>query len=601
LPFQQPAGATPHHLIFVADPQIIDPHSYPGRPWPLNPITYAITDNYLLRSYKALQQELQPDTVMFLGDLFDGGREWNTAHDGFDEPDWMKGERPASEVKHAAKWLKKYGEEFWLREYDRFGQIFYDTWNLGGIFPGQWQRGRKIISSLPGNHDLGFGPGVKPVVRRRFAAHFGETNRVDVIGNHTFVTVDAVSLAAGTHVKNGQADLSAIYKPVHEFLEDVQGIKRRAAAREVKFWRGEVEGQPFAHKVETIGDQILEKHKSLDQGENGPDFPTILLSHVPLYRDPGTPCGPLREHWPPTKPPKGQTIPVNPDGRNSLDSLGRGYQYQNSLTEEDSVRLIKSVGHVVHAFSGDDHDYCDIVHTDSQENVREITVKSLSMAMGVRLPGFQMVSLYNPIDENGKSLLGEGKPTIQTHLCLLPQQLSTFTTYAALAILTVILLIIRAFLVPVLSLQPFALDADPRLDSTVLPMYNKAKVESDPEIGGYGFQSESSGNSTSKSIGNRTRGRGTSMSNGSSRGASPRTTKGDKWGWAKTRGPRIEIRRDVYDGGKSRGFQWQAARRSNWRTALQSRSSLVGREIWTTTWRVVWMSLAFFIYLEYKG
>ena len=72
----QPKDAKPHHLVFVADPQLIDPHSYPGRPWPLNPLTVLITDNYLKRGYGAMQHRLHPDSVFFLGDLFDGGREW---------------------------------------------------------------------------------------------------------------------------------------------------------------------------------------------------------------------------------------------------------------------------------------------------------------------------------------------------------------------------------------------------------------------------------------------------------------------------------------------------------------------------------------------
>ncbi|ETS80974.1 hypothetical protein PFICI_05976 [Pestalotiopsis fici W106-1] len=595
-----PSDATPHRLIFVADPQLIDPHSYPGRPWPLNPLTYTITDNYMRRSYKAVQQELRPDTVMFLGDLFDGGREWYTAHGGFEEPEWMKGERPADEAKHAKKWNNKYGEDFWLQEYFRFGDLFYGNWELGGILPGPWQRGRKIIASLPGNHDLGFGPGIKPTVRRRFTAYFGETNRVDVIGNHTFVSVDSVSLAAGTHPKKNDYlnAMKEIYEPVYEFLDQVQAEKRRAAAREVKFWNGQMENLNYQHKVEEIGDTTLKNVPSLDAGGKGPDFPTVLLSHVPLWRDPGTPCGPMRERWPPTKPPKGQTTPVNPDHRNALHSVGHGYQYQNALSQEDSVRLVQSVGNVVQAFSGDDHDYCDIVHGNLPGSVPEITVKSFSMAMGVKIPGFQMVSLYNPIDENGESLLAEGIPTVQTHLCLLPKQLSTFTTYIALAITTLFVLAVRAFLVPILNLQAFA-QVGTQADTAALPAHNKEKVETDVE---HGHGLPSSGHSTSKFLSARTRERGASItSNGSARGISPRP-KGGKWGWGEApRGPRIEIRRDTYDSNTSRGFQWQPSRRADWRTALQSRTQFVVREFWTTSWRVAWMAIGFYAYLTYQG
>ncbi|OTB05124.1 hypothetical protein M426DRAFT_320180 [Hypoxylon sp. CI-4A] len=605
-----PTGTTPHRLIFVADPQIIDPHSYPGRPWPINPLTYMITDNYLRRSYKQLQKVLHPDTVFFLGDLFDGGREWKTAHGDFDDPEWAKDHRPAEEKKYLKEWHRYYGEEFWLQEYERFGNIFYDNWNLGGVFPGPGQRGRKLISSLPGNHDFGFGAEVKIPARHRFHAYFGETNRVDVIGNHTFVSVDTVSLSADTSNMRDQIDLQPIYGPAQEFLKGVKATKRRAVQKEVKFWRGDVEDLTFESKVEEISDADYSNLPTLDLGEKAPDFPTILLTHVPLYRDPGTPCGPMREHWPPAKPPKGQTTPVFPDHRNAI-SVSGGYQYQNVLDKEDSLNLIKSIGNVIHAFSGDDHDYCEVVHSADQENVREITVKSLSMAMGVPTPGFQMVSLYNPIDDQGNPLPGAPKTTLQTHLCLLPQQLSTYMTYAVLGVLSVLLLVARAFLVPVLNLQPFSLDPSPHASSAVLPIF-KAKAEGEERGNSYDGKPTASMTSSSKfpsaRVSSSTRTRGQSISSSLApqpRASSPNPRSGGKaspgkWGWGQSsnnssRGPRIEIRRDAYYDKDREG--WRPASRTGRRSTLE----VVGREVWTTCWRVAWMVLLWFAYLTYKG
>ncbi|KAK8103773.1 cell division control protein [Apiospora kogelbergensis] len=485
--------------------------------WPpvaYKPLTMKITDNYMQRSYIQLQKVLQPDTVFFLGDLFDGGREWKTARGDFRDPEWAS-RHPADERDYVKQWNKHYGEDYWLREYGRFGDIFYKHWPAGGYEPGPGQRGRKIISSLPGNHDLGFGAEVKVPVRERFGAYFGEGNRVDVVGNHTFVSVDTVSLSADTSSIKDKVDLSPIHGPVNQFLDGVKAAKRRAAAKELRFWRGEVEEVAFKHKVEDLKDADYKNPPSLDRGEDGPDFPTILLTHVPLYRDPGTPCGPMREHWPPQKPPKGQTTPVIPDHRNAI-SVSSGYQYQNVLSEEDSVKLVKSIGNVVHAFSGDDHDYCELVHSEQKGNVREITVKSISMAMGVPTPGFQMVSLWNPIDENGRPLPGAGKATLQTHLCLLPKQLSTYTTYAALGILTLVILVIRAALVPILGLQQFALSPAQYANGAVLPLF-KDKVEADQESG-LDHHSQSSGTPTTKLLSARTRGRVPSISsNGISR------------------------------------------------------------------------------------
>lgn len=551
------------------------------------------------RSYKQLQKVLHPDTVFFLGDLFDGGREWKTARGDFEDPDWAKDHRPALEQKYLKEWRRKYGEEYWLEEYGRFGNIFYDNWGLGGVFPGAGQRGRKIISSLPGNHDLGFGAEVKVPARHRFNAYFGETNRVDVIGNHTFVSVDTLSLSADSSSMKGQVDLQPIYGPVLEFLKGVKATKRRAVQKEVRFWRGEVEDLTFQQKVEDVDTADYTNLPTMDKGESAPDFPTILLTHVPLYRDPGTPCGPLREHWPPAKPPKGQTSPVIPDHRNAI-SVSGGYQYQNVLNPEDSVNLVKSVGNVIHAFSGDDHDYCEVVHPPERGNVREITVKSISMAMGVQIPGFQMVSLYNPIDGQGNPMPGAPKTTLQTHLCLLPQQLSTYVTYAVLGALTVLILIARAFLVPVLNLQPFALDPIQHPPSALLPIF---KAKSEGEDGGAFDVKPTSNTSSSKFPSARmssTRTRGQSISNAlgtQARGASPNEKTKGKWGWGQQgRGPRIEIRRDAYF-----DETWKPAAARSRARAVGSRIEIILREIWTTVWRVVWLVLGFFAWLTWRG
>ncbi|KAI0410064.1 hypothetical protein F4802DRAFT_543192 [Xylaria palmicola] len=614
-----PPGATPHRLVFVADPQLIDPHSYPGRPWPLNPLTMRITDNYMRRSYIQVQKTLHPDTVMFLGDLFDGGREWKTAHGDFNDPEWAKNHRPADERKHVKQWNRKYGERYWLKEYARFGRIFFDNWIAGGTLAAPFQRGRKLIASLPGNHDLGFGAEVKLPVRHRFSAYFGETNRVDIIGNHTFVSVDTVSLSADTSNMKDHVDLRGIFEPVNGFLDEVKATKRRAVQKELRFWRGEVEDLTLEHRVEELEDADHSNLPTMDPGDNAPDFPTILLTHVPLYRDPGTPCGPMREHWPPQKPPKGQTGPVVPDHRNAI-SVSSGYQYQNVLSDEDSIKLIKRIGNVIHVFSGDDHDYCEVVHSPQKENVREITVKSFSIAMGVPTPGFQMVSLYNPVSAAGDPLPSAAGPTLQTHLCLLPNQLSMFLTYAALGVLSIAALVARAFLVPMLKLRPFALGPPHHAPSAVLPVFKPKDDMEDDDGDGFLRDSTSSATSASNLPSARypsTRTRSHSLSQGRhnnngaalhssapTRSASTRTSRTPgKWGWAQSRGPRIQIRRDAaYLDDKTGGDDdfWRPAsaqRRGRTRTAL----AVVAEEIWTSCWRVLWMVVLFYGWLTWRG
>lgn len=615
----QPPGSSPHHLILVADPQLIDPHTYPDRPWPLDDLTLLITDNYLRRVYTRLQSRLQPDSLFFLGDLFDGGREWKTATGDFADSKWSRENRPRLEKQYVKMWRKHYGEQFWLDEFARFGDIFFENWKLGGDKPGPWQRGRKLVASLPGNHDLGFGNEIKLPVRDRFYAHFGEGNRVDVVGNHSIVSVDTVSLSAGSSDTLNPADFKPIFNPIDNFLRDVQHTKRRAVERELRFWRGETEELTFKHAVEDADTADVDDLPSLKEAADAnAELPTILLTHVPLYREPGTPCGPLRERWPPTPKPPGQTEPVEPDHRNAIP-VSRGYQYQNVLSEEDSVRLIKTIGNVVQVFSGDDHDYCEVTHSERKQNAAEITVKSLNMAMGVNYPGFVMASLYNPVDAHGNPLPGAPAQTLQTHLCLLPDQVATFIYYAIFAGVTLVAIAVRAILVPVLNLTPFSVSAAAAAaaeqngksttaaasSSSLLPLYDKAKQEDD---GTYDMQSTSASSGSSNYLASRlndvsrTRSSSLTSNNGvlaPGRAPSPRGGSRSKQPHIKKPGPRIDIYKDeIYRYGES-------VPRSGWR-GLSARSvkmtvRLVFREMWACTWRVTWLSVLLWAYLTYKG
>jgi len=225
---------------------------------------------------------------------------------------------------------------------------------------------------------------------------------------------------------------------------------------------------PFKHTLFETGD--LSKAKLPQFEDPVAEFPTILLSHVPLYRAEGTPCGPLREHWPPSPPPKGQTEPLEKDDRNAIAVRG-GYQYQNVLTKDLSKLIAEKVENIQYAFSGDDHDYCEVVHRgypSAGGGIREITVKSISWAMGVRKPGVVMLSLSNPVDSQGMPVASEdgtSSSTLQSHLCLLPDQLSMFIRYATLFGLTLLLLAIRATLVASGRISPSVTAAD----SPVLP------------------------------------------------------------------------------------------------------------------------------------
>ncbi|MCJ1373142.1 hypothetical protein MMC20_004369 [Loxospora ochrophaea] len=436
--YSKPSTASPHHTILLADPQLVDPHTYPGRPWPLSTLTIRHTDLYLKRSFSELHQRLDPDTLFFLGDLFDGGREWGTSKSSSPEKRW-----------------RKYGEQYWLAEYERFGNIFLDRWITVD------RPNRKIIADLPGNHDLGLGNRIQLPVKARFNAFFGTGNRIDIIANHTFVSVDTVSLSA-----KGQAEVSTefqgegapnakIWAEVDSFLSNAKIKKQAAIARHLHLLSKDARDIRADPQVIDIMDPAARLEPNLTYPLV--ELPSILLTHVPLYRAPGTPCGPLREHWPPSRKANSLDELPDKDDANAI-SVSAGYQYQNVLLPIISTDLVEKVGDVQYVFSGDDHDYCEIVHrgfTSRGGGIREITVKSMSWAMGVRKPGFLMLSLWNPLDLEGNSITvsedndlqahGRSGRTLQAHLCLLPDQLAVFFRYAVLLGITLSALGLRAF------------------------------------------------------------------------------------------------------------------------------------------------------------
>ncbi|KAK2758774.1 hypothetical protein FQN54_003466 [Arachnomyces sp. PD_36] len=455
-----PQEASPHHVVFIADPQLVDPHTYPGRPWPLSSLTVFYTDLYMLRVHSLLERKLRPDTLFFLGDLFDGGREWSTATS------------TSPELRY-----REYGDEFWLHEYDRFSKIFFDRWKEGDG-PETKAGNRKMIASLPGNHDIGFGNGIQEPVHRRFRAFFGDGNRVDVVGNHSFVSVDTVALSSMEQPdpKTGSSGMGAgdgakpnenIWAFAKAFLDGVKERKGRVAREELRALDAQngASYTPFDDEEET----------ATGKNKPGPQLPTILLTHVPLYRAPGTPCGPLRERFPPSS-----TNPLpEKDDRNAI-SVSGGYQYQNVLSTTVSNQLISKIGDITHIYSGDDHDYCEINHREFSGSPKEITVKSLSWAMGVRRPGFQLTSLWNPVDiDTGKPLQGGGGAegssgaTLQNHLCLLPDQLAIFIRYGYVFGFTITMLILYTLPLVIYPSETARVDPLP-----LLPMFNKPSTAS---------------------------------------------------------------------------------------------------------------------------
>jgi hypothetical protein len=513
-----PSDATPHRLVFVSDPQLVDPHTYPGRPWPLSSLTVSFTDRYMARNFRLINDKLDPDSIIFLGDLFDGGREWSTSRArglrdyqkaeliglGVLGENEREGQRIAIKdlegqvVKmdlrefvpgEGGRW-KQYGTSQWNADYTRFGRIFFEPQQLypradrqikpvrdvpmdpvateNGAKVSSWQeyaiaggKQRKVKTGLPGNHDIGFGIRVQIPVRDRFEAHYGPANSLYILGNHTFVSLDSPSLSAADELTDPdhklQMQLDHIWKPPNDFLNKLETTGPKAVAEALS------EFYPTASSPSGYSHEVTDSHRApvlpprTNTKDPKPRLPIILLSHVPLFRPDGDDCGPHRE--------RGRSIPIS-----------HGFQYQNVLTPGLSTtiaRKISETGDLAHVFSGDDHDYCDVYHrfnaahwSDGEKqkqpvmkSIREITVKSFSWAMGVRRPGFQLVSLWNPVDARGRTI-GGPRTTIQSHLCLLPDQLGIFINYAILLGFTFVVLLTRGIVNSVGKPRTSDLDED---------------------------------------------------------------------------------------------------------------------------------------------
>lgn len=311
-----------HRVGLYADPQIMDLYSYPSRPTIVNWFTRQILDNYHARNWKFFHYYMKPDSVFFLGDLFDGGRNWEVNE--------------------------------WITEYKRFNSIFPK------------KPGHLTVMSLPGNHDIGFGDTIIESSLERFTTFFGDPSSQWTVGNHTFVLLDTISLSDRQN-------------------ENISAVPR-----------------DFMHKFEM----------------SSPKYPRILLTHVPLFRNPiEQPCGKMREAQKPFP-------------------LMKGHQYQTVIDEDLSKEVLSAIQPKI-VFSGDDHDYCHVNHSYFANNLpkmaEEITVKSCAMNMGISKPAIQLISLYNPENDDTKT-------TYKTNICYFPNPYKPIISYCVALSISAVLL-----------------------------------------------------------------------------------------------------------------------------------------------------------------
>lgn len=420
-------GEKPTNVLLVADPQLIDNHTYPGRNSALLKLLQHTVDTYLAQNYKALVGKLEPDYIFFLGDYLDNGR--------------------------------LASDEYFNHEVRRFWRIF-DRW------PEKYIHGKNWFTNVAGNHDIGFGNGVKAHLRQRFEGIFGSANAVIEIDGVDFVVVDTPLYSAEGELSSDArafVDSLGVSKrdevgAISEEVDPVSGKNLKDVTKEVDaLFEEKPKGEDVSPDLNALPEEVSEdktdqkdtNNQKLSEPENVPEEkssdaknqeephaavsddelkselnapnppheqpkgstsrPRVLLSHVPFYRDPKVQtCGPLRE--------------------SPVFHLGPGYQYQLALLSDISDELLTKIRPVV-SFTGDDHDYCDVTHPLT--GTREITVKLISMAMGIWHPAVQLLSF----DASKLEL------TYDTHLCYLPTPYANVISYAVTATVIAFLLL----------------------------------------------------------------------------------------------------------------------------------------------------------------
>jgi predicted MPP superfamily phosphohydrolase len=143
-----PESGNSSRVLIIADPQLTDFYSYKQSDGLLLNLTQFISDFYMKKSFSTIIQKMNPEIIVFLGDLMDGGREIKT-------------------------------ELEYLKELSRFHHVF--------------KAGAKKFY-MAGNHDIGVR--IVEDAYKRFTKYFQELNQDVKIGNTNLVLLDSIGLLA---------------------------------------------------------------------------------------------------------------------------------------------------------------------------------------------------------------------------------------------------------------------------------------------------------------------------------------------------------------------------------------------------------------------
>ncbi|ODV94825.1 hypothetical protein PACTADRAFT_50682 [Pachysolen tannophilus NRRL Y-2460] len=351
------------NIMLVADPQLIDNHTYANRNGFLLRLTQHTTNKYLYKNFKSLKKILNPKSVLFMGDYLDNGR--------LD----FQGDYPSSTLENYENEMAKFNMIFrqeskpLKKEKGKVKEKIKEKAKENKEII--MENNAELILNLPGNHDIGWSNGITEQALARFHRNFNETNVKIIRQNHELILLDTLSLS--------NTEIPEIYNPPRAFMEAINN--------EEKYLK------------------------------------RILFTHVPLYRpkEDCDKCGALRES---------QSFPIS-----------KGFQYQTVLDNLLSKEILTKIKPDL-IFSADDHDYCEYEHdffdNYKDHKVKEVTIKSMSMAMGIYKPAVQLLSLHKEPNAKGH--------TFDYTICYLPKPYNEVIIYCLNAALTIIVLIFAVFL-----------------------------------------------------------------------------------------------------------------------------------------------------------
>ncbi|KAJ2514262.1 hypothetical protein H4217_005856 [Coemansia sp. RSA 1939] len=243
--------------------------------------------------------------------------------------------------------LPEGADEAWLAEYARFRSVFRNR-----------APAARRVFEMAGNHDIGIGNTVVPHALSRFHRRVGATNQLVAAGGHRLALVDTLTL---------ESDDPAVRSGARRLVEQLR-IQRESSS-----------GAP----------------------------PTLLFSHVPLWRAANTPCGLLRQ------------------SKHGALLSRRGYQFRDQLQRNTTEYLLEAVRPQA-VFSGDDHDTCSVTHpmAGTSETVAEHTIGAFGWASGVPVASYALLTLSPGA--------GGAPPAFALQHCFLPHQLGIYKAYVLL-------------------------------------------------------------------------------------------------------------------------------------------------------------------------